>query len=216
MSLNEQERKGIVSRFEAEFGYRPEDIFPDTPLVKGDFFLSWTREILDDLDKCKPVNAIFGGADRNKNLRRYGSVEYRCHRGCLLGALVKFKGEYFMFTEQAVAIDEYAIDWSSIDRSLEGKEGAYVPPEFAEELHESMGEYGTTEGFPLNTLRDFLAFAPSSLSNSWWDCQVFRETSSYNMNCRHSELNLAGYTVLEDAEKMARKSKRVIRVTPQG
>lgn len=215
MSLSEQERRDIVARFQAEFGYLPEDIFSNTTLVKGDFFLSWMQEILDNSDKCKPVKAIFGGADRNKNLRRYGSVEYRCHRGCLLGALVKFKGEYFMFTEQAVAVNEYAIDWNSIDRTLEGRGGAYVPPEFEDLLVESMQEFGTTEGFPVYTLSDFLAFAPSIVSNSCWDCRVFRETSFYNMNCRHSELNLGGYTVLEDAQKMARKSKRVIRVTPQ-
>lgn len=227
MSLNEQERKSIEARFEAEFGYSLEDVFPNGAIIEDDSFLSLMREVLDNNDKCKPVNALFSGAGLNKKLRRYGLVEYRCHRGCLLGALVNYRGEYFMFTEQVVDTDEGYIDWVALDRELDdinqtapgngGSGNSTGMPSFKEVLAVVKRFSGTVEGHPITSLRGVLSLpklAPSVSPGR--RVHLLGEDEFYRMNCRHSELSLAGSSVFEDARKMARKSKRVIRVAPQG
>lgn len=227
MSSQSHNRKELNERFKAEFGVTLDWVFKGFPLTDTGVFESMITDMLDERDHCRSAQVLFSGADRNKNLRRYALVEYRCHRGCLLGAFVKFRGEEFMFTEQAISIDEHDIDWDAIDNELElqieaalehgefGYPRWHVPRQFEGELHALKDSEGTASNFSCQSLSDFLAFSPSTVTGSPWRAHPFKDTSLYEMNCRHSELNTAGWKVREDARKMARQAKKVVRVTPE-
>lgn len=227
MALSPQEIQEIRDRFIAAFGYGPKPIGLGSPSDRAELFYTWALSILDDPAKSALVKVCLRGPSRNKHLRRFALVEYRCHRGCLLGAYIKLKGEDLIFTNQIFEIDEGVIDWDSLESELEemaqasaaeyGSRNSSGLPSLEEKLVMVKKLCGRVDIYPVTDAKEFRALpALAPTLRPGWRVYPLIENERYNMNCNHVFRAQGALDFLEDARKLARQSKKVVRVQPEG
>lgn len=154
---------------------------------------------------------------RNRFLRRAGRVEYRCKRGCFLGAVFIFEGQEYIYWRQWTAVDEVCVPLDEM--------GNYrVPPD--PRAHDRIEEAVSWEA-GLGLLSDAVLLRPSTISemgaldalgdgNTDW-CTEWPVSSVYtsddntlNANCGHSELVITPEQIERDIERLRRSKKKVV------
>lgn len=172
------------------------------------------------IDRNSPqarAEALLCSSMRNRFLRRAGRVEYRCKRGCFLGAVFSFEGQEYIYWRQWTAVKEVSVP-------LDEMGNYHVPPD--PRAHDRIEEAVRWEE-GLGLLSDAVLLYPSTISEmgaldavgygntdcctEWPVSSVYTsDDNTLNANCGHSELVITPEQIKRDIERLRRSKKRVV------
>lgn len=130
--------------------------------------------------------------ERNRFVRQHGLVEYRCERGCFLGAVVNVRGEWWVIQRGNRKFHTF----------FDGGE----PPKSIEDFKrlESDEERGSGDEPGRRNVCIYMPWA--------WVTHYGNGLYSPLMHCKHSSEEMTAERVKADIESLKRESKKVIRI----
>lgn len=175
----------------------------------------------DSRRRAEEMKKLLDGPARNKIVRRYGLVEYRCKRGCFLGAVVRHAGHDYLYAYSNTRVEEVRV------RLGEHGEPLGIPPGtvaygYVVEAVKMMAQDGLPVGdeipIAVDTINDMTGLDPVGILGNDTTCHEwpyqFPYPGTINCNCRHSEMVKTLDEIQADINRLARAKKKLIYVEP--
>lgn len=175
----------------------------------------------DSMKRAEEMKKLLDGPARNKIVRRYGAVEYRCERGCFLGAVVRHAGHEYLYTYSNTRVEEVSVRLGEHGEPLGISPGtvAYERVVHAVKMMKQSGWPVEHEILvAVDTINDMTGLdSGGDLSRDTtcleWPYQ-FPYPGTINCNCRHSEMAKTLDEIQADIQRLARAKKKLIYVEP--
>lgn len=194
--------------------------------------------------RAAAVAEVFSGTDRNRLIRKFALVEYRCARGCLLGAVVRLEGEHYLLTYEHVSVGSLLSDtdhfaewvtaelqkeeWASLRGEVYKPDFSKVPHDLEQTFRDEFAEWGEVsvlpvDEVPLATLIGAMSEHVSGVSSA--GCQRFdpsppgaeiKVVAREYMNCRHKEFNPTWDDIQDDIQRLRTQKNKTVRVATSG
>lgn len=170
----------------------------------------------DSKRRAEEMKKLLDGPARNKIVRRYGAVEYRCERGCFLGAVVRHEGHEYLYTYSNTLVDKVRVTLGEHGQPIDIPQGTVAYDHLAQVIHELTQDgsiaanAGHTVEISVSTIADLLNLNPGAIYSRQRICRELPSRGVINCNCRHSEMAKTPKEIREDMRQLARSKKKLV------